>query len=660
MEDYMLKRIYNAIKSDDEKTFTAFMVQENCFSYSFGRFPILSLCYMFKSYKILDKYEKKLLPISKYIVVQEYGEIYLKFKKLAKKSIRFFVAENQSFVYPIYILALTGDNDTINRHYDIIYKNAEINEVLGKIYANLGENHTKIAVNKFVSKQNKHSFFQKLFITIACLVMCLMLAFPIFSLMAAKKISGLGTNSSPIKISSSAEFVSAIKSGKRNYKITEDIVLSEEVYSDKFSGKIDGNGHTVTLSKNQKTSLFDNLTGEINDLIFEVNLNDILLKNDFAIIAKNFSGKISGCEINGEINAKFECSDDTYLSIFVIENNGEIKNSLSSVSVSATNDSEKNAFLSVFAGKNNGTISYSETTKGELKTDTVDVAGIVAENNGKIISCTNRLTISQTSSKLWHPNSAGIALNNNGEILNSKNYGNVSSESLNEESTSEENKNGFAVYVAGIACNSINKIEGSRNYGDIFAKSKTATIYAGGIVAMNAISDKSMGTINLCKAICTINAENDDEREMFVGGLCGASNTNITNSGYEGNIKIFSGGRAEVGGLVGAHYQGVFNNYLTIVANCYSAATLSSDSSGAEIYFGLVVGTCTTGDGMNLSYLLVNDFYVSNGANQFYHIVQYSESDQSHPEAITNLNGLKSYSSLEELKNNYKGDILND
>ncbi len=656
----MLKMIYNAIKSDDEKTFTAFMVQENCFSYSFGRFPILSLCYMFKSYKILDKYEKKLLPISKYIVVQEYGEIYLKFKKLAKKSIRFFVAENQRFVYPIYILALTGDNDTINRHYDIIYKNAEINEVLGKIYANLGENHTKIAVNKFVSKQNKHSFFQKLFITIACLVMCLMLAFPIFSLMAAKKISGLGTNSSPIKISSSAEFVSAIKSGKRNYKITEDIVLSEEVYSDKFSGKIDGNGHTVTLSKNQKTSLFDNLTGEINDLIFEVNLNDILLKNDFAIIAKNFSGKISGCEINGEINAKFECSNDTYLSIFVIENNGEIKNSLSSVSVSATNDSEKNAFLSVFAGKNNGTISYSETTKGELKTDTVDVAGIVAENNGKIISCTNRLTISQTSSKLWHPNSAGIALNNNGEILNSKNYGNVSSESLNEESTSEENKNGFAVYVAGIACNSINKIEGSRNYGDIFAKSKTATIYAGGIVAMNAISDKCMGTINLCKAICTITAENDDEREMFVGGLCGASNTNITNSGYEGNIKIFSGGRAEVGGLVGAHYQGVFNNYLTIVANCYSAATLSSDSSGSEIYFGLVVGTCTTGDGMNLSYLLVNDFYVSNGASQFYHIVQYSESDQSHPEAITNLNGLKSYSSLEELKNNYKGDILND
>ncbi len=656
----MLKRIYNAIKSDDEKTFTAFMVQENCFSYSFGRFPILSLCYMFKSYKILDKYEKKLLPISKYIVVQEYGEIYLKFKKLAKKSIRFFVAENQSFVYPIYILALTGDNDTINRHYDIIYKNAEINEVLGKIYANLGENHTKIAVNKFVSKQNKHSFFQKLFITIACLVMCLMLAFPIFSLMAAKKISGLGTNSSPIKISSSAEFVSAIKSGKRNYKITEDIVLSEEVYSDKFSGKIDGNGHTVTLSQNQKTSLFDNLTGEINDLIFEVNLNDILLKNNFAIIAKNFSGKISGCEINGEINAKFECSDDTYLSIFVIENNGEIKNSLSSVSVSATNDSEKNAFLSVFAGKNNGTISYSETTKGELKTDTVDVAGIVAENNGKIISCTNRLTISQTSSKLWHPNSAGIALNNNGEILNSKNYGNVSSESLNEESTSEENKNGFAVYVAGIACNSINKIEGSRNYGDIFAKSKTATIYAGGIVAMNAISDKSMGTINLCKAVCTITAENDDEREMFVGGLCGISNTNILSSGYEGDLKINSGGRAEVGGLVGAHYQGVFNNSLTKVANCYSAATLSSDSSGSEIYFGLVVGTCTTGDGMNLSYLLVNDFYVSNGASQFYHIVQYSESDQSHPEAITNLNGLKSYSSLEELKNNYKGDILND
>ena len=74
-----------------KKPSLSFMVQENCFSYSFGRFPILSLCYMFKSYKILDKYEKNFFQYQNILLCKNTEKFILKFKKLAKKSIRFLL-----------------------------------------------------------------------------------------------------------------------------------------------------------------------------------------------------------------------------------------------------------------------------------------------------------------------------------------------------------------------------------------------------------------------------------------------------------------------------------------------------------------------------------------------------------------------------------------
>ncbi len=662
MENLQLKKLYNAIKSDNVKVFTSFMLQEKCFNLSFGRFPILSLLYMFKSYKILDKFERKLLPISSFKTVEEYGETYLKFKKLAKKSIRYFVAENQRIIYPIFVLAIQMDNDTIRKNYDIIYKNAEINEILCKIYANNRENSVKIAVNKFSSKQNKHSIKQKIFLGIVSVAMCLLMALPWVAVSFVGGSTGLGTGSSPIKVGSEKEFVLALEKGSKNYILTNDIELSNEINVSSFSGKLDGNDHSVKISENQSKPLIENLSGIISNISFEVNISDINLTNDFAIIANQNSGTIQNSDVSGEISAQINGTDDMYVSIFSVQNSGTISSCVSSTNIVVNNASDKNAFVSVFAGKNNGTISDSETAKGIILADTIDAAGIAAENNGKIINSINRLDISQTSSKLWHPNTAGIVLNNNGEISGAKNYGNISCISLNEEQDSEQNKNGFALYAAGIACNSINTIEASRNYGDIVAKAKTATIYAGGIVAMNAISDDTMGTISDCKSFCNIIAENlDIEREVFVGGLCGASNTNISGSGFEGKISLKSAGRADAGGLVGAHYQGVFNKYITAIMNCYSAATFSVENNNSEVYLGKIVGTCTTGEGVPLIYISINNYYVSGSENPMYHIIQYDEDTQSAPAGVNSSEcGTRYFSTLEELKRNAIGVKFDD
>ena len=85
MDSEKLKQIFDAIKTDDLKSFSSFMLSKNDLNICFGRFPLLSLCYLYKSYKIIDEYEVDLISVKNYTVVDEYYEIYLEFKKYAKK-----------------------------------------------------------------------------------------------------------------------------------------------------------------------------------------------------------------------------------------------------------------------------------------------------------------------------------------------------------------------------------------------------------------------------------------------------------------------------------------------------------------------------------------------------------------------------------------------
>ena len=60
MDKLIAKQIFEAIKKDDVNAFITFVVQKNLQNICFGRFPILSVCYLFGSQKIISKYEKYL------------------------------------------------------------------------------------------------------------------------------------------------------------------------------------------------------------------------------------------------------------------------------------------------------------------------------------------------------------------------------------------------------------------------------------------------------------------------------------------------------------------------------------------------------------------------------------------------------------------------
>ena len=325
MEKENLRKIFDSIKSDDIKSFTSLMLSKSDLNLSFGRFPILSLCYLYKAENILNVYEKYLMPINKFDVVPEYFEIYKKFKSHAKRSIRLF-GNKERVVYPIEMLAVVDNRNLLAKKYKFLFKNEEILDNLQKIY-NLDQKIEIIATReKFECSYKKLSLKQRILASVVAGMLCLCSVFSMGSVLWINKNFGKGTAKSPIYISTEKELKTALKNGKFYYKLESDIVISGDVSIKSFAGTIDGDEHTIYFATNSNT-LIETLSGTVKNLNVEFNVEDKTFSENYAILTKNNKGNIENCSFYGEISGKFDSTeDDTYVSVVAVENNGTIKN----------------------------------------------------------------------------------------------------------------------------------------------------------------------------------------------------------------------------------------------------------------------------------------------------------------------------------------------
>lgn len=599
MDKNQERKIFDAVKKDDLKMFSSILISHSDLNLCYGRFPLLSLMYLYGSYKILDRYEKFMLGIKNYKVTDEYFEIYKKFKKHAKKCLKLYV-EKDKFVDPIEMLAILDERLILKQNYSKLYKNEEIVKNLKLIY-NLKENSdVEISMNEFDCKKKKLNVKQKIFNSIILIFLCICLIFSGTSIGVIGFKTGIGTAGSPIIIRNEQEFISALKNGKKNYLLKNDMTLSSKEISGlyNFSGTLDGGGHKVVFEDEINNSLFKKLTGKLKNLNFEIAYSNFEINNNYAIIAEYSSGIIENCEISGtfvgktletENDVSSEEVEDVFVSLFAVENAGVILNCLANVSVNVVNVNETNVYFSAFAGTNNGEIKYSKNSSEkeyqiQIETDTVDVAGIVAINNGKIYGCENFANISQVSSKAWHPNTAGIAMTNNGNIEASKNYGEIKSESklalddLTDEQKIQFENNDlfFYVFAGGIVADNFGVIDNSRNFGEITGLSVISTVYAGGISAMNEKSDKDKSLspqILKSKSECEVFVLST-EGDVYAGGVS-AYNANILNNcAFIGKIVTNSTTAAYAGGVCAANFWGISQ-----VHDSYAKVSFKSESN---------------------------------------------------------------------------------
>ena len=525
MSQVEYNNLITAITQDNLSLFSA-----NCkgnLNVRFGRFPILTLCYMYRARKILSKYKKELWQVKDYQVAKEPFEFYNKFRNLAGRTLRLYTSE-KAVVTPIEILAILHKDSEVKRLYRK-YRHT----LLDKVKRNIKSIYTIYAQEPYILtyklklKPRKLTRHERLPYKIG--MSCGLVFVTVFTaiLLTLNFTTGLGTASNPYKIYTTKQLQSALSS-EANYILTKDFEL-DTVFDTEVKCTIDGNGHTFTLSEIPSTALFSSVKGTIKNLKIVYPATTKTITTSLSLFTKENKGTLSNITItSGDLNLNCEKTtlENIYISGIANKNAGLIDNCSVEFVSNITTSGNGECFVSGIAGDNSGTIRNTNFgNSSSITTNEADISGIAINNSldGKVINCKNHSQITQVSEvDEWSPTVAGIVLTNYGSIEGSINLGELSINSNNDRETAQGN-----IFVGGISANNFGSITKCLNKGNINITSKKLISYAGGIVAYSTYwidnNTPHYPVLNNCGATGTLNVTSENEKAYtFVGGIGGS------------------------------------------------------------------------------------------------------------------------------------------
>lgn len=587
MEKQEARQIFEAIKKDDVNAFITFVVQKNLQNLSFGRFPLLSVCYLFGSSKIIDRFEKHLSRTSKFEKTFEFFEIYLRFKKCAKKSLRLYL-DDDKFCHPIEMLAILDKREKIAKLYNLFFKNEEILTNLTKIYNLNYKTQIEAGADSFVCESKKLTSMQRFWLAVTCSVVVLFSLFSLVSVLAISNKFGVGTSKLPILVDSEQELVLALQKGDKFYKLQTDLTLESFERVQSFNGTLDGNNHTLEI-KNLNQSILEELSGTIKNLNLKIKKTPEKISQNYSIISEKSTGNLEKVSVFANFDAKTEVKTDTYISAFVIHNEGLIKDSTLQVSANIENANPTNCYFSGFAGINDGNIENCKATGGELKTNTVDIAVCAVTNNKSIEGFENNVAVYQISGEEWNPNCSGVVINNLAVVNNAKNNAKIEAMSVAEKEVedAEGNLHMVEVFVSGIACQNAGNITKCKNFGELASTGNLSTVYAGGIVSLNTFQEIDsklvLGEVVGSKSVSNIKAVGEKSK-CIVGGIVAYNLAAVTECGAEVLITVSKDCYA--GGLIGRN-GAIYTQYGVIayaghLTKSYSNSQFATHESGVN------------------------------------------------------------------------------
>ena len=609
----LTSNLLDAIKRDNISAFKKLIVEEECKYYTYGRFPVLSLCYLWDSWKIISSFEKYLIKINEgFIDVGDDLTSYARFKKQASRALRLYV-DNDKLVTPLEMLAVLQKNIRLSRaikKYGIEDKEARRIE---RIYS-MSRKQIATIQDKIITISREKISIGKLSTIIICFVVSaiMIVASSIFYVHTYHLKQG--TEESPFNITNSTQLDKILSSSY--YCILQDD-LKVEAKGYKFSGSLDFNGHSLIV-ENSSISLIQELKGIFKNGKIVIRTNSYFADDDFSPVMIYNDGTIENMEIiveNSSITVSDNLQDNNenktrYIGLICAQNYGTIQSSSVSINGLELNGiANINSTFGSVAGMNNVSCIIKECstiTGGSLNTNTIDIGGIAGENAGQIISCTNNAAISQTTSfENWSPNVAGIAFNNNGYIENCINYGNIVVSHTLETVTTN-----ISCSVGGITANNYATIYHSKNLGNISVSANGVQMLVGGVVGFNYTNSSYTPIISESGALCEITINNKGEKEQLIGGIVG----------YAGTESFIS----------------------PQIDTCFTDVKVIDNNTETTLSFiGGIIGFITTGHSLNNYYVVKGDYYGIGG--------YATMSGAVRPTSDTNL-GTTRVSSLEELK----------
>jgi len=616
MDNEYAHKILSAIKKDDVELF-ARLTQERkgLLSLCFGRLPLLSLVYLYRSVKIAAGFEKTLINIVSYTINEEDAESYRLFSIAARRALRLYVF-GKSIVSPLEMLAVLGESERLYRLFEKTEKTEKIENNIVTIYRLLHNQSISYDNGKIVLRRLALSKTVKIAVWALVALACAMIILSGALWGTARTLFGSGEENNPVKIFGEAQLDAAIASGEGYFVLERDITLTTSGEYKDFSGTLSGKGHTVFIQNDALGSLFGTVSGRIEDINFVFADADYILTEDTSLLIDTNNGVIDNVKVsfNGTLSISGD-SEELYVSGIASENNGELRDCVFSGVINVLGNGSTDSYLCGIAAVNNGELRGCViANNSEFSTDTADVAGITIDNGefGTMDACVNNAAIVQRTERLWYPFAAGIALRNFGIVSECVNNGAVRIEAA---TTLENNR---AAYVGGIVAVNSNRIENCKNSGNVLLETHSIVPYAGGIAGINngVVSECVNYGIVIIESAITL--ENDCE--AYIGGIVSVNNNRIENCKNSGNVLLetqsivpYAGGIAGVnnGGIIKCKNEGnvsvdtqafiiytggvaaVNDSYFALIDNCcsYGLITVSAPKTGDVFVFaGGIVG----------------------------------------------------------------------
>lgn len=617
--------LLEAIQKDDLKSFNLFEEKARGGKYRLGRFPVLSLLYLYKSKKILSVYEESFLKISEYEALNEPVNISKKFSHCAGKCLRLYLNE---VVTPLEMLLILDKTSRLKRVYPLTKPTAAVKERLKAIYSVKYGKSVKFEGKDIIIERRPLSYREKKTIATACL--CSVLAVAVAVGVPVTTVALI-----PKPVEGEVRKLSQIDFGaNKEYTLKQDLVLPENYSVGKVNCKITGEGNKLIFGKGASLGEFNgrmsDLTiessgdpvfttvsekAEIKDVIINVSA-DVSAEGNGSLIAGTNYGTIDGVTVNisGSVNALAPEQGVTQEFVFgglvqfnaykSVQSSGMVKNcTVNYNGFSLTGAASANAVFGGVAGINSGIVEGCTVT-GEITSDTFDIAGICYGNNGTLTGNINAANISQTTADGgWNPIACGIVVENIGRVEYCENRGNISAVSTREYEEGQD----ISVSASGIVNLNGGTVLYCKNSGAVTAEGNS-TAFTGGIAA------RSYGAVTNCVSVgdITVSAGN-----IFVGGIAGRCDIAtdffnrpvydfIRNCISENRISVTNKGEKDIcaGGIVGFVMEGSYVNSDEYFGGGVCDSFFTGECvSGAE-NFGNIVGACGANIYANNSYLI--------------------------------------------------------
>lgn len=392
-------------------------------------------------------------------------------------------------------------------------------------------------------KQKKH-ILRKVILTIAPMTMmvaALLVCFRNNNAVNAKALSGSGTESDPILISSSEdllEVMTNVNNGtdyKNKYlSVTNNlsVALFSTTNQKTFRGHLDGGGFTISLSTSATgaVAMFNCVgsVGSVSNIVFEGSLSGVGSKSS-TVCAYNY-GLISNVINNCDIYSTNENGIIGGIAASEIATTAKIENCVNNATISGT--------------------TYVGGIVGNLRIGSISDS----INNGEVISSST--------------NSGGIA---GGQEENASNNATITNCANNSSVEGTQ-------YVGGITGNlRVGSISDSTNSGEITSSST-------GCAGIVGIVGKDSSTISDVTITNCINEGNITSRGQ-AGGIAGGVYPQLTCTGCSNYGNISVSGNTGAGGIVG-YIQSTNADAVFSITNCYSDGIITTNNGWAGGVFG--------------------------------------------------------------------------